>query len=107
MLSRRWRAGYDYRAFADSIGAARFYIEPELYRSLPTGKGWEANLAALDQFVAEGRTILVSTPASMMKLVNETGGPTGLAKELEYLFRKYGLVLSSDGTRLVPSGVTH
>ncbi len=105
-FSREGIAGYDYKAFADALGADHFYLEPEIYAAMTSKQQFGANMAALDRFVAGNKTILVSTPESLMRLVNSTGGPTGLADEFNYLFQQYGLVLSSDGTRLVPKGIT-
>lgn len=102
--SRDGIAGHSYDAFAESLDADMFYVDPALWKALSVAQRDGLNMGVLDRFVLEGRTILVSTPQSLMRLIDKSGGPSSLAKELNHFLNKHGLVLSHDGTRMVPKG---
>ena len=84
-----------YVTYAESVGARRFYIPPEITSTWSTEAVWEANKTFLRRMVARGDDILLDHFVASIE--TETGF---FWRELDFL-RDLGYRLSADGRMMI------
>jgi hypothetical protein len=83
----------EYIDLAAELGARKFNIPTNIWRSMSDAERWVANQKFLDRMILRGDNIRLATP------INQVKPGSFYQKELEYLFEK-GYKISSDGLQL-------
>jgi len=86
----------DYLNKAEELGAKRFNVPKEVWKSMTPEERWAANRKFLDRSISRGDEIVLSNKT---KSVSEATG--SYRKELEYLESK-GYTLTEDGMKMIP-----
>lgn len=84
----------EYLAYADTLGAKKFFIPEARWRQMNDKERWLANKKFLDDAIMNGDAIFLATR------IREKRPDEYFQRELNYLFKK-GYHLSKNGSRLI------